>query len=214
MRRVWKSYRVFTSFWYRILGLVAVPLLLLGLGEFMMVTNHGENKTMPVLYLASFVIVEVLEDYWLFGGICEKNMCSMEYLKSSFQGMKVLKNALIADVIRRGIYFAVFALVLGRHGQYGEVIVLAAFADLVVTITLVITRHLNYAVMIQLAICGVASTVYELCAWGMDWIYRQLPLLCAAIGIAVAVGMIVGNVCAVLHVLRCVKRSYYETGIQ
>lgn len=43
--------------------------------------------------------------------------------------------------------------------------------------------------MMQLAICGVVSVVYELGAWGMDWIYRQMPLLCSAIGIVVGVGM-------------------------
>lgn len=108
MNKGGKSYLVFTSWGYRIWGLLVIPALLLAVTYFIFadiaaISSHG-------LYTGGSLVLfyEIFSDYWLFGGICSRQP---EYLKTSLQGMPVLRGALIGDLIRRFLYVMVFAAV-------------------------------------------------------------------------------------------------------
>lgn len=91
MRKI-KSYFTFTSFLYRLVMFVLMHLILLGL---MILFPFG-----PYMQAAFLAFFEIVSDNWLFGGICSKDVQSMDYLKSSRKGMQVIKDGLIVNLAR------------------------------------------------------------------------------------------------------------------
>ena len=80
MKTTWKSYFVFLSTSYKIWGMIVFPVVILGITELFIYANRlGAGIAIPVF--AGYVVAyEVLADYWSFGGICEKDTRSMEYM--------------------------------------------------------------------------------------------------------------------------------------
>lgn len=98
MKKLVKSYLVFTSSLYRIVMYVLMPAALvgisLGLGRYL-----GEVVLMWVALL--LIMIEVVSDSWLFGGIQARDPERIDYLKTSGQGMRVMRNALFMDLFRK-----------------------------------------------------------------------------------------------------------------
>ena len=97
MGKKMKSYLVFTSPGYRIWTLLIFPVLLF-------FSSWIASDWGMYLMGSFFVFVEILSDYWIFGGICNRQM---EYLKTSFCGFSVLRDALAGDLIRKFLYLFV-----------------------------------------------------------------------------------------------------------
>lgn len=106
MRRICKSYLVFTGFGYRLVIFWLVPLLLLGIQTAAVFQGKNLSIILPLL-MAS---IEVMADSWFLGGIQSKNAEKMDFLKTSTEGMRVLKTALIMDFLRRFVSMAVVLL--------------------------------------------------------------------------------------------------------
>lgn len=100
MRKRIKSYLVFTGFWYRIGVYLLMPLALAGLGLWVGRTIGGDGVGI-VVAVVLLPAVEIISDNWLFGGIQTKESMRLEFLKTSGQGMNVLKSALWMDLLRK-----------------------------------------------------------------------------------------------------------------
>ena len=48
--------------------------------------------------------VEIIADYWVFGGICTKEFPGLEFLKSSVRGRKIFRSAVTGDCVRKLIW--------------------------------------------------------------------------------------------------------------
>lgn len=201
MNKGGKSYLVFTSWGYRIWGLLVIPALLLAVTYFIFadiaaISSHG-------LYTGGSLVLfyEIFSDYWLFGGICSRQP---EYLKTSLQGMPVLRGALIGDLIRRFLYVMVFAAVCYGKSHKPEALCAGLMIYLIAVGTLNITRYLPGAIQ-QMMVACLATAVYEVygvVTKGMHGGTAELILLITA-GIGV-------SIVTVGHVLCRQKRSYYE----
>lgn len=98
MKKRVKSYLVFTSFVYRIVMYVVMPVVLLGIS--LWIGSHlGEICLILVALL--LILVEVVSDSWVFAGIQARDPERIDYLKSSGQGMRVMQNALSMDLVRK-----------------------------------------------------------------------------------------------------------------
>lgn len=97
MRRICKSYLVFTGFWYRLAVFGVIPLFLLGI-QVLIVFRGGDGSIPLLLALAG---MEAAADSWFLGGIQSKGAEKMDFLKTSAKGMRVLQNALTMDLLRR-----------------------------------------------------------------------------------------------------------------
>lgn len=53
------------------------------------------------------ITVEIVLDYFVFGGIASRETNRLEYLKTSVRGMNLLKGSLITDAVRRFLSIAV-----------------------------------------------------------------------------------------------------------
>lgn len=106
MRRICKSYLVFTGFGYRLVMFGLVPLLLLGIQA----AAVSQGKNLSIILPLTMSSIEVMADSWFLGGIQSKNAEKMDFLKTSTEGMRVLKTALIMDFLRRFVSMTVVFL--------------------------------------------------------------------------------------------------------
>ncbi len=96
MKTALKSYKAFTGYFYRIMTFVLIPLIVLVVN--VALSLFLEVKTDYFLY-ECYLIILIVEDYWVFGGICIKNPQKLEYIKSSKRGLQIMQNAIIADLV-------------------------------------------------------------------------------------------------------------------
>ncbi len=118
--KIIKGYLTFTSLAYRIVMFGLLPPALIALyslaavimGDYSYLLLFG----MPLL----IIMVEILADTWMFGGIQGKDAAKMDFLKTSSKGMKLLRNALVMDLVRKLLYLsAVMVICLLVHIAQG-----------------------------------------------------------------------------------------------
>lgn len=106
MRRICKSYLVFTGFGYRLLMFWLMPLLLLGIQT----AAVSMGKNFSIILPLAMASMEAMADSWFLGGIQSKDADKMDFLKTSAEGMRVMKTALIMDFLRRFVSMTVVFL--------------------------------------------------------------------------------------------------------
>ena len=95
-----RSYLLFTPLLYRILMLVVLPVAVWIFAIFFCV-----DAIIGTIMSAMIVCcVEIIADYWVFGGICTKEFSRLEFLKSSVRGRKIFRSAVTGDCVRKLIW--------------------------------------------------------------------------------------------------------------
>lgn len=215
-----KGYLVFTSFGYKIILFAVLPLVLLGLQLAISMIYQGTG--LP-LFGGTLVLVEILADNWFLGGIQDKNSEKIDYLKTSGKGMRIMKNVLITDVVRR---FLSCAVILGMAQAIAQVCACAAgvseksrIAPLQVLFVLLLTYTLS-ALGVFLArftsylwvnlLYGYIGSIVGLTA-GLIWISLALPGALAAGAVFFLAVLAVGiSVLMVAIAMIKVEGSYYD----
>lgn len=95
-----RGYLLFTSSVYRIVMFGILPLILAG-SYVVFTTVEGDVFILLFMIMVLMVMVEILADNWMFGGIQDREGAKMDFLKTSPKGMKLLENALALDLVRR-----------------------------------------------------------------------------------------------------------------
>lgn len=93
-----KEYLVFTSRAYRIVMLAVLPIVFVLL---YVASTWAAGGAMIFLVPVLSVLAEIIGDYWMFGGIQNREAAKIDFLKTSQKGMKLLETALAGDLIRR-----------------------------------------------------------------------------------------------------------------
>lgn len=106
MRRICRSYLVFTGFGYRLVMFGLVPLFLLGIQTAAVFLGWNLSIILPLMMAG----IETMADSWFLGGIQSKDAEKMDFLKTSAEGMRVMKTALIMDFLRRFVSMTVVFL--------------------------------------------------------------------------------------------------------
>lgn len=98
MRKTLKSYLVFTSFFYKLVLFLALPIGMMGV-----VFWAGAHTYEAGLMLMALLwpMAETISDSWLFGGLQTKDTEKLDCLKASGNGRRILRDALIMDLIRK-----------------------------------------------------------------------------------------------------------------
>lgn len=212
MRWKIKSYLVFTSFRYRILVFGVLPVLLIGL-QFLPI---GEWATLRnIATVMTLIMVEAVADYWYLGGIQDKDVEKIDYLKTSPRGMDVMRNALRFDLVRRLLAAAavlgVSELAGGRErdllGGAGVWLLLTLICyTLSVTATL-IARFNSYLWINYLT--GYVGMIIALIFYFIlcVWTAREIMIILTVVFLALAVGI---SFLAVRVAMKKVEGSYYD----
>lgn len=98
MRKMTKSYLVFTSAVYRVVMYALMPAGMVGLSAW---SGSSMGEAALLIITPLLTLFEILSDSWLFGGIQAKDREKMDFLKTSGRGIKTLKKALILDLVRK-----------------------------------------------------------------------------------------------------------------
>ncbi len=95
-----RSYLLFTPLLYRILILLVMPVAVLIFAIFFCV----DAILATIMSAMILCCVEIIADYWVFGGICTKEFPGLEFLKSSVRGRKIFRFAVTGDCVRKLIW--------------------------------------------------------------------------------------------------------------
>lgn len=211
MGRLWKSYAVFGSRIYRFVTILVIPIIFI-VGEFELFTLVNTNTVMIgfKLFVGLILTCEVINDYWIFGGICSFEGCNIESLKLAYAGEKVLKNALVMDLARR------FVCLLGAGGiAYAKtgmlsMLMTALTGYIALVIVLNVTRYMStFLLQISMSQAAVVLFILGMLLFADFGNVHSKGGLCAILLILLVVAAVLGTV-TVAHIHGRWKESYYE----
>lgn len=214
-----KSFLVFTTPGYRILGFGIIPLLGLVIGHLVVVLLEVPGYLATVFLL---IPAEIMLDFMMFGGICAKDVSHLEYLKGSLRGIGVIKNALVGGMVRTLLVLGVvlvgnqisFKILFPMRqmetgvGLNGIKLYLSAYV--VILATVMVGRFFD-SININYMLAMVAEAAEIMVASAMEEIFsRSLPAYRVMVMILLSLFAVGLSVISVKIVLKTVKESYYD----
>lgn len=210
MKKMLKSYLIFAPMLYRLILFLVIPVLLIALQVWLVPADA--IYTTAYLVLLVLLSAEIMMDRWAFGGIAAKSVRQPEYLKSSRQGMKIMKYALVVDIVRQfaeslAVVVICAALCVLFGGTFGVKEAAGSLALLfsgsaLISVTHTIVRFLDIP-MINMWAAWVAgmifSGIYLIAFNHSSWmlpVSAVLALVCAVLGVKV--------------ILKRLEESYYD----
>lgn len=179
-----------------------------------------------------YMVVDGMTDYFAFGNIYQKNNMGMDYLKTSFEGMVVMKDALHVDYFTRFIRPAIFMLLswgLNSINLKDDTLLnqlLVPWIGMKSIVLIVVEMYLAFVFMQILLVnidryISMAQTVYTLNSFvtlGADaligfivyqGVMHGTPVLIAIIVATVAL-LIVEAVISIIHIDKKLQMSFYD----
>lgn len=211
MKKIWKSYAVFSSRIYRLMTLLVIPVIFI-IGGFELFTLIKPDMMMTgfKLFVSLILTYEMINDYWLFSGICTSEASAVESLKLSLRGRHILKNALIFDLLKRFVCLLAAGVIAYAKTGMLSLLLTTVGGYIVLVIMLNVTRYLSTFLM-QITMSQLAVAFFQLImilfsdfdvvdANGyMGVILLPLLVVCFAL-----------SVVTVAHIQGRWKESYYE----
>jgi len=208
MKRFIKSYHVFLpQIWSKLFTYVVYPVAILLIAYWLV----SWKIPMPicVMVVCSLILtVEVLWDSTVFGGIASKNTNKLEYLKTSVRGMRILRNSIVADAVRRAISVTVILAVLYAMNTSALALwkmVACGFVGLwCIELALLLTRSFSMMVVMLLAVSiggGICMAVCGIVLLGVGSVWN----LCFAI-LPYILFVVTGRIV----IMRKARGSYYD----
>lgn len=117
MRRKLKCYMAYTTFLYRLLGVVLIPCAFWILCGFLLWSEHAGRGGRPdggnlyglvFTFSAYTVFYELFTDFWVLGGCLSDAGKGLRYFRTSHSGVGVMRNIVSVDLARRFLYCMVF----------------------------------------------------------------------------------------------------------
>lgn len=211
MKKLWKSYAVFSSWIYRLMTLLVIPVIFI-IGEFELFTLLNANTTMIgfKLFMGLILTYEVINDYWLFGGICSLGGCNVESLKLAKTGKNVFRNALVMDLARRFVYLLGAGVIACVKTGMSSVILTAGAGYIALIIVLNVSRYMS-TFLLQISMSQVAVLLYNLIMMlSSDFEMMDSMGLMGAMMVLLLVASAALGGGTVVHVQGRWKESYYE----
>lgn len=213
-----KGYLAFTSLVYRIAMFGILPLAFIALDIWAALKGQGYNVQVLLMMMHILIVmVEILADTWMFGGIQGKAAARIDFLKTSPKGMELLQKALIMDLVRRflslSLIMAAWVLtkswgvdVFGGDAVKGLGVILALILSSY-TVTVLCIILARFATMFwQSVLVGYVGVIIESVCVGF-LIALGHPYVWSLAYAALAVG---SSILAVKIVMRKVRRGYYD----
>jgi hypothetical protein len=205
MKKAWKSYGALTSPGYRIWGLLVIPaLLLVALGGCLSIPQSPTGRFCVYIIAMYFVSFEVFRDYWLFGGICQKQTPRLEYVKTSRWGMKLLLGGAVMDLIQRWGYAMIFAALCIVRTKSWSYLMIGLLIYIAEVLLLNVTRYApTMQIQLLLSICAAVVLLVFLDIWDGGTISY------GSVSVMVLLELLL-SIFTVWHIKYRVKGSYYE----
>ena len=212
MKKMVQSYLVFTSRAYQIVSLVILPALFLVL-SLILFPRHGQgNGIYPENYFGAYVITfEIVSDFRVFGGVCNKENKGLEYMKTSKRGLSILQKGMVGDLIRRFIYMLGYGCICAVWSGNLQNIVSMLVAYTIAVLSFNLTRYMMIW-QIQMLLAMGAAVLYEV-AFFLCWLVAQNRIGHTVLFVEMGVGAVLAVVASIVtlwHMMHRMKGSYYE----
>lgn len=227
MKRIFKSYLVFTSLIYRIVMFIIMPLVIIvtvlwsggGFESADILTIKSEPGIMVCVVVMLFLpMVEIISDNWMFGGIQSKNADKLDYLKTSSIGKQVLRRALLIDLLRK--FLSALGIICVSYG----ILYWRLMPDLISVLIENDWKLLLYAVLVSyfFSVLGTVLARYGSMLWlnvMVAYLVEIIISVCVysalmtqAVGYCVlyAILDVAVSILAVRIVMKKVEGSYYD----
>lgn len=211
MRRRIRSYLALTSFLYRLLLFLLIPLGVIAVQQLL---NMVDFTFCVLLVTLVMMFAEVMLDYSVFGAVATKEGSRLEYLKTSSYGMILMKNALSMNLIRVFLESSAIVVLSAmvfyglKRGEYLSEGTLWICADMllleyVVTVTLITIGRFFDGWMANMFIGSVG--IY-LMTGGAIQIYKYVY----GMMIFLLITAVIVSVLSVSIVMKRVRAGYYD----
>lgn len=164
MKKIIRSYLAFTSKGYRIAAVICLPLAFLILR--VILTLLADDPDLYIFLFSedcmSIILLELMADRWIFGGICGKDSPRIEYLRTSGRGEQAIRNALIGDLLRRFVWMMIYACII--FALTGQIRTFSSTLSIYIVITAMLNfiRYIKTATYQQL-LAFFTALIYFLC---------------------------------------------------
>lgn len=117
MKRKIKCYMAYTTFLYRLLGVVLIPCAFWILYGILLWEKYngraqydvGELYGLHFALSAYVVFYELFTDFWVLGGCFSDAGKGLRYFRTSQSGWEVMRNVVSVDLMRRFLYCMIFS---------------------------------------------------------------------------------------------------------
>lgn len=216
MKQYIRSYHAFwpAKTWMRLCVYLLYPLIVVA-GLYLLSHKWMYYPVVCMGFAGGFVIsVEVILDYFVFGGIASKETNRLEYLKTSVKGILLLKSSLMTDAVRR--FLSTFLIIAGSYsivawGQPADdrYTPLQAFLFILVTYlltetVLLVTRFFTNLWMNIAAVCILSNAVI---VFGIFVFAGNIRIWAAVLLALVGIGETIMDR---RLILKRVEESYYD----
>ncbi len=161
-----------------------------------------------VVFCCSMIVVlEMVLDLVVFGGIAAKDTIKLEYIKTSAKGMKVLRDSLIGDGIRRFVTVVAVMMIIGRILTAGnfdavEYGFLAGMVLLLSELPLLVGRRFSNAMLLIITASFMGGFTTGLVGEALDG-DPGLEIVCFLLYLVIA-GL------QRMMIMRRARKSYYD----
>ena len=206
MKELIKCYHVFIPrTWEKLLLYLIYPVVLICVGRKL----EGILSLFGIIFTCEWIVlIELLLDSLIFGGISSKDTNKLEYLKTSVKGMTVLRKSIFADAVRRALAVTmILAAVYAKNSAdlpFVRLVMCVLTSFFLTELALVMTRYFSSMVFLMVIVSVVeiinlavlaAIFSWEIPAWGTG------PAATLCILAAVAGRTII---------MRNARKSYYD----
>lgn len=215
MRTRIRSYFVFTSLGFRVLAFFLEPVILMLVGmDITCLIGMPGYIIVPFFYM----VVEIMLDYMMFGGICAKEVSHLEYLKCSTKGEKIMSTVLAGHLLKVFLVDVILLVFNYIWNQVWNELPLGEINSILLVVALLFT---SYAVgVLAMTIGRFFDSLQIYYILGM----LAIPLgtlvlfanqLCLPLGIAVTgIAAIIISIVNVKIALEHIKESYYDKTVK
>lgn len=212
MKRI-KAYLLFTSWRYRLGIFLGLPVGLLAVG-LLWKSRFADISIYGYSMMAILLLMELMADQGVFNGIQSARGYKLDFLKTSREGLWVLRQALMGDLARRFLTAAA-CIALGRVAKF-----LAAGGGLAGDLGMLLAIYVTQALGLFLTRYVRSVSLCVLISYGCIFIGELLLVLLASVSVPMLWGMDVAlavlSALASLLVVRTAvkkwKQTYFDTG--
>lgn len=217
-----KSYKIFAFPEYRLLFLIAYPLCAIaGCAIVQMDLFSVLHRTFHFMVASSImasmiVIIEIIGDHFLFGGVYARFGNKMEFLKLSEKGKSLYKSAMIMDQIRRTVFVISVNLanaaigIIGKGDLAGWLEISVLITYILITLVLcnvgIVICRFSQNPVVNIAVGYLANIMLML----FMYVISGPEVSLVVVNVVLAAGFVVSSIGSVWFSMKKMEESYHD----
>ena len=217
-----KSYKIFAFPEYRLLFLIAYPLCAIAgcaivqMDLFSVLHRTFHFMIASGIMASMIVIIEIIGDHFLFGGVYARFGNKMEFLKLSEKGKSLYKSAMIMDQIRRTVFVISVNLanaaigIIGKGDLAGWLEISVLITYILITLVLcnvgIVICRFSQNPVVNIAVGYLANIMLML----FMYVFSGSEVSLVVVNVVLAAGFVVSSIGSVWFSMKKMEESYHD----